>query len=178
MDGPNRSNDSINSTVHHSDLFRQIYFKQSRQKNNYKNCRNNVHINGHINDYITLFLLEHAANSPHLWILSKKGLNKALRLKTLALLREGKRENLQRIGLVLHTSSSGNMILKAENIPRIGDQVMDENLKAIGKIFDVFGPVSSPYVAVRPNVEEPNRFIQRVLYVAPSSKPRREKRRR
>jgi len=82
---------------------------------------------------------------------------------------------LQRIGCVLHISSSGNMILKAENLPRIGDQVTDENLKWIGTIFDVFGPVSSPYVAVRPNVEEPDRFIERVLYAAPSSKPRREK---
>jgi len=80
---------------------------------------------------------------------------------------------------VLHTSSSGNIILKAENnIPRIGDQAIDENLKPVGMIFDVFGPVSSPYVAVRPNVEEPNRFIQHVLYVTPSSKSRREKRRR
>jgi len=70
------------------------------------------------------------------------------------------------------------MILKAENLPRIGDQVTDENLKPIGAVFDVFGPVSSPYVAVRPSVEDPNRFIQRMLYAVPSSKPRREKRKR
>jgi len=85
---------------------------------------------------------------------------------------------LQRIGFVLHTSSSGNMILKAENLPRIGDQAIDENLNQIGNVFDVFGPVSSPYVAVRPSVEDPNRFVKHVLYAFPSSKPRREKRKR
>jgi len=77
---------------------------------------------------------------------------------------------------VLHVSSSRNIIIKAENPPRIGDQVVDENLKTIGTVFDVFGPVSSPYVAVRPSVEESNRFIERVLYAIPSSKSRKEKR--
>lgn len=85
---------------------------------------------------------------------------------------------MQRIGLVLHISSSGNMILKAENPPRIGNQVIDENLKPVGMVFDVFGPVSFPYIAVRPTVEEPNRFVERVLYAVPSSRPRKEKRRR
>jgi RNA-binding protein len=90
----------------------------------------------------------------------------------------GEKRRLQRIGLVLHTSSSGNIILKAENPPRIGDQVMDENLNRVGTVFDVFGPVSSPYVAVRPNVEEPHQLAKHVLYANPSPKPRREKRKR
>jgi len=70
------------------------------------------------------------------------------------------------------------MILKAENLPRIGDQVMDENLKPVGTVFDVFGPVSSPYIAVRPSVEEPNHLVSKILYSAPSPRPkfRKEKR--
>jgi RNA-binding protein len=84
---------------------------------------------------------------------------------------------LQRIGCVVHISSNGNMILKADNVPRIGDQAMDENLKAVGMVFDVFGPISNAYVAVRPSVDEPNRYVQRVLYAAPS-KPRMKERRR
>jgi len=85
---------------------------------------------------------------------------------------------LQRIGYVLHVSSTKNMILKAENIPRIGDRVVDENLNSVGTVFDVFGPVSSPYVAVRPSVEEPSLFVDHVLYAVPSFELRREKRRR
>ena len=85
---------------------------------------------------------------------------------------------MQRIGLVLHIGSGGNIVLKAENPPRIGDQTVDENLKPVGTILDIFGPVSSPYVAVRTTVENPSRFINHVLYAVPSSKPRRERRRR
>lgn len=78
---------------------------------------------------------------------------------------------------MLHVSSSKNLILKAEKPPRINDKVVDENLKSVGTVFDVFGPVSSPYVAVKPGVEEPQRFVNRVLYVFPSP-TRRWKRRR
>ena len=72
---------------------------------------------------------------------------------------------------------SKNMIIKAINLPRIGDDAVDENLKKIGKVFDVFGPVASPYVAVRPSVENPTRFINHAVYAFPSSKPRRQWRR-
>lgn len=76
-----------------------------------------------------------------------------------------------------HISSNGNIIVKAENVPRIGDQAVDENLKAVGTVFGVFGSVSNPYVAVRPSVDESKRFVQRVLYAVPS-KRRIERRRR
>jgi len=85
---------------------------------------------------------------------------------------------LQRIGSVLHVCSTKNMILKAENIPHIGDAVVDEKLNNVGTVFDVFGPVSSPYVAVRPSVEEPSFFVGHILYAVPSFEMRREKRRR
>jgi RNA-binding protein len=83
---------------------------------------------------------------------------------------------LQRIGLVLHVSSSKNMIIKAANLPKIGSDAVDENLKKIGKVFDVFGPVSSPYVAVQPIVKETRRLINHVIYTLPSPKLRRKRR--
>jgi len=70
------------------------------------------------------------------------------------------------------------MILKAENIPHIGDAVVDEKLNNVGTVFDVFGPVSSPYVAVKPSVEETSLLVGHVLYANPSSTLRKEKRRR
>jgi len=85
---------------------------------------------------------------------------------------------LQRIGSVLHVSSTKNMILKAENLPNIGDRVVDKSLNNVGTVFDVFGPVYSPYVAVRPTVEEPSLFVNHVLYAVPSFDVRREKKRR
>ena len=85
-------------------------------------------------------------------------------------------ESLRRIGRVLHVSPIKNIILKAENLPRIGDEVVDEKLKPMGAVFDIFGPVSSPYVAVRPKAEGQHSLVNRVLYAVPS-KPRGRKRR-
>jgi RNA-binding protein len=69
------------------------------------------------------------------------------------------------------------MILKVENIPRIGETVVDENLKPVGKVFDIFGPVSSPYAAIRPTSNVPNQLVNKVVYVLPS-KRRKEKNKR
>jgi rRNA processing protein Gar1 len=86
---------------------------------------------------------------------------------------------LERIGKVLHITSDKNIILKAENRAQIGDRVVDENLKSVGKIFDIFGPVSSPYVSVKANKENLQSFTDRILYVIPSknARERRGKRR-
>jgi RNA-binding protein len=71
-------------------------------------------------------------------------------------------------------SPSRNVIIKIENIPKIGETVVDENLKPVGKISDVFGPVSSPYAAVKPTIREPEKLTNKMLYVLPS-KRRKEK---
>jgi RNA-binding protein len=78
--------------------------------------------------------------------------------------------NLQRLGLVLHISPSRNIIVKVENVPRLGGTVVDENLKTVGSVFDLFGPVSAPYVAVRPIVKELDKLTNKVLYVLPSAR--------
>jgi rRNA processing protein Gar1 len=66
------------------------------------------------------------------------------------------------------------MIMKVENIPRIGDTVVDENLKPVGKVFDILGPVSSPYAAIRPTIRNPEKLVNQPVYVIPS-KRRKEK---
>jgi RNA-binding protein len=71
-------------------------------------------------------------------------------------------------------SPGRNIIVKVESSPRIGETVVDENLKPVGKILDVFGPVSSPYAAVRPTTLDPQKLVNRKLYVVPS-KRRKEK---
>jgi len=71
-----------------------------------------------------------------------------------------------------------NIILKAENVPRIGHKAVDENLKPVGTIFDVFGPTSSPYVTVKPNVKDPHRFVNSILYSVPSESGRKERKRK
>jgi rRNA processing protein Gar1 len=77
---------------------------------------------------------------------------------------------LQRLGRALHTSPSRNVIVKIEKIPKIGETVVDEKLKPIGKISDVFGPVSSPYATVKTTLREPEKLTNKMLYVLPSKR--------
>lgn len=80
-----------------------------------------------------------------------------------------------RLGQVLHISSSKNIIVKIENTPKIGETVVDENLKTVGEIFDIFGPVSSPYAAVKPKISKLEVLVNKVLYVLPSKKEGKSK---
>jgi len=85
---------------------------------------------------------------------------------------------LYRIGHVLHVSNTKNMIIKAENIPHIGDKVTNEKLTPVGTVFDVFGPTSSPYVAVKPHIQSPEQLVNHVLYVIPSKAGTKKRKKR
>jgi rRNA processing protein Gar1 len=85
---------------------------------------------------------------------------------------------LHRIGHILHVSNTKNIILKAENVPHIGDKVTDEKLRPVGKVFDVFGPTSSPYVAVKPKSYRPEKLTNQVLYSVPFREGRERRKRR
>ena len=77
---------------------------------------------------------------------------------------------LQRLGRVLNVTPSRGLVVKIEKTPRMGSAVIDENLKVVGKVFDIIGPVSSPYAVVRSTVKEPEKLVNRLLYVVPSEK--------
>jgi rRNA processing protein Gar1 len=47
---------------------------------------------------------------------------------------------------------------------------VNENLKPIGKILDIFGPISSPYASVKPKIQEIGKFADKMLYVLPSKR--------
>ncbi|OYT61339.1 MAG: hypothetical protein B6U69_03770 [Thermofilum sp. ex4484_15] len=60
------------------------------------------------------------------------------------------RGGLRRLGKVLHVSQSGRIIVRAEVIAPLYAPVYDRHLREVGRVCDVLGPVSSPYVAVEP----------------------------
>jgi RNA-binding protein len=77
------------------------------------------------------------------------------------------------LGRVQSLTPSKNLIVKAtDKPPKIGASVVDENLKVVGKVFDIIGPVSSPYVVVRPAVKEPEKIENKRLYLLLSKKQR------
>ena len=82
---------------------------------------------------------------------------------------------LQRLGKVLHVTPSQNVVVKVDNTPKIGSAVVNKNLKVVGKVFDVVGPVSSPYAVVKPTIKEPEKLTSKQLYLLLSKKKRSKK---
>ena len=72
-------------------------------------------------------------------------------------------------------SPSGNAIVKAENPPKIGSEVVDENLNVVGKVFDIIGPVSAPYAVIKPIIKEPTKLVNKPVYLL-LSKTKRSRR--
>ncbi len=83
---------------------------------------------------------------------------------------------LQRLGKVSNVTPSRNMVVKAENPPKMGFEVVDENLNVVGKVFDVIGPISGPYAVVKPSIREPEKLVNKPVYLLLSKTKRSIKR--
>jgi len=58
---------------------------------------------------------------------------------------------MQRLGTVSRTAQH-LLVVRCDGAdhPDIGTEAVDESLSTVGRVVDVFGPVSRPYVAVSP----------------------------
>ncbi|MEM2934153.1 MAG: Gar1/Naf1 family protein [Methanocellales archaeon] len=78
---------------------------------------------------------------------------------------------MKKLGVVLHVSARGDLILKKDrsnSLPRIDSIVVDKKLSKIGMIRDIFGPVDSPYISVKPYkkaINELRALIGEKLYI-------------
>ncbi len=79
---------------------------------------------------------------------------------------------LQRLGKVLNVTPSQNVVVKLDKPSKLGAAVVDENLRVVGRIFDIIGPVSSPYAVIKPSVKDPEKLTNKQLYVSSSRKER------
>jgi RNA-binding protein len=77
------------------------------------------------------------------------------------------------IGIVMHVSkSTGQLIVRAKEEASIGDFVFNSHRKRVGVVFDFFGPVKAPYIAVKPHVD-PTGFVGAELFVQDRRRERR-----
>jgi len=72
------------------------------------------------------------------------------------------------LGKVISVTPSQSLVVKIDKPLRLGTSVIDENLKVVGRIFDIIGPVSSPYAVVRASIKDPEKLSNKQLYVSPS----------
>ena len=74
---------------------------------------------------------------------------------------------IKKLGSILHFSDIGNAIIyNPAKLPKIGSNVVTENMEHVGDVFDIFGPVKTPYVSVKlkPQFKD-NIQIGTVLYI-------------
>jgi RNA-binding protein len=58
---------------------------------------------------------------------------------------------LRKLGTVLHVSRDGKIVVRLEVLPRLGVRVYDYSMRRLGILYDVIGPVRSPYGLVKPD---------------------------
>ena len=75
---------------------------------------------------------------------------------------------MRRLGKVLHISKRGSIIIQTDKTPPVGRRsvVLDKKAQEVGIIIDVFGPVKTPYVSVRPKRNtDPQKLVGQMLYL-------------
>lgn len=72
---------------------------------------------------------------------------------------------LKKIGKVSHVSKSGFIVVKAKEIPKIGSEVCNRKLERIGYVYDIIGPVKSPFILIRPKDRKLLKRIEDELFV-------------
>ena len=74
---------------------------------------------------------------------------------------------MKKLGYILHQSKNRNLILKSRSIPppELGASVYDAKRRPLGIVVDVFGPVKSPYIEVKPLLADAEKLVGRSVYV-------------
>ncbi|PLJ77051.1 H/ACA ribonucleoprotein complex subunit GAR1 [Infirmifilum sp. SLHALR2] len=70
------------------------------------------------------------------------------------------------IGKVRLFTRNKNLLVEAKEVPAPGEKVYDEKMAVVGYVYDVIGPVNSPFVLVKVDESrwKPEAFIGKVLY--------------
>lgn len=73
---------------------------------------------------------------------------------------------MRRLGTVLKVTKRGSIIVQTDKSPAIGAKVVDKKAQIVGRIQDVFGPVSAPYVSIRSkNKDDALKLINQIVYL-------------
>jgi rRNA processing protein Gar1 len=71
-------------------------------------------------------------------------------------------------------SREKKIIIKVENVPEIGETIVDETLRPVGKVFDIFGPINSPYASFKPTSHQPQKLLNKTVYILPKKRLKRK----
>ncbi len=76
---------------------------------------------------------------------------------------------LKKIGEVLHISRDRKIVAKltTSTLPPLYITVFDYGMRRVGVLFDIIGPVKSPYALIKPDpqLSDPNEVVGKAVYV-------------
>jgi RNA-binding protein len=75
---------------------------------------------------------------------------------------------LKKLGEALHISHDKKLVIKLSFVPPLYITVYDYAMKRVGVLYDVIGPVKSPFGLIKPEkniLENPNQIIGKPVYV-------------
>ncbi|MFZ8811845.1 MAG: Gar1/Naf1 family protein [Pyrobaculum sp.] len=81
---------------------------------------------------------------------------------------------MRRIGLALHYSRLGNLVVKLSEVPPLYVNVYTYTMKKVGVLYDVIGNVKNPYGLVKPLTRDET-VVGQPLYVKPHDLDRRRR---
>lgn len=55
---------------------------------------------------------------------------------------------MKKLGKVSIIARNGNLLVQSSKPQRIGTPVVDQQIKRLGKVVDVIGPIKAPYIVV------------------------------
>jgi rRNA processing protein Gar1 len=83
------------------------------------------------------------------------------------------------LGKGMHQSKGNhNLIITLQADARIGQTVVDKGGNSIGKIFDIFGPVETPYASIKLNERVELRKVDGKPIFLEGTPPKKKKRRK
>ncbi|MCS7130051.1 MAG: hypothetical protein NZ872_01375, partial [Archaeoglobaceae archaeon] len=61
--------------------------------------------------------------------------------------------NLVALGKPEKLSKSGMLLVRIQptNLPKIGEKVVTRKMEQVGVVYDIIGPIISPYALIKPN---------------------------
>ncbi|HUK28610.1 MAG TPA: Gar1/Naf1 family protein [Candidatus Acidoferrales bacterium] len=73
---------------------------------------------------------------------------------------------MRRLGKILHVSITRSLIVKCDEsrFVKLGTRTCDSKLKEIGRVQDLFGPIATPYISIRPTTPSPSKYVGRIAY--------------
>jgi RNA-binding protein len=59
---------------------------------------------------------------------------------------------LREAGIFIHVSNTGFVVAKANpnRLPKIGSEIITRKLERVGNVYDIIGPVKSPFLLIKP----------------------------